>query len=121
VTNPRAYLFAALLLAAAPAAAQPLPNAIAVGTVGERFDGYMGFAAAPAADVRRQVNAINIKRRNLYIQLASGKNATAELVGLTTACELFSKLAVGQAYLLQDGVWRRRAAGQPAPQPQHCR
>ena len=121
MTNARAYVFAAAMLAAAPVAAEPLPNAIAAGTVGERYDGYMGFAAEPAPGVRRQVNAVNIKRRTLYIQLASGKNATAELVGLTTACELFSQLRVGTAYLLQDGVWRRRAPGQGAPQPQHCR
>ena len=112
------------LLAAVTASAsgaQPLPAAIADGIAGERFDGYMGFAGNPSPEVRRRVNAINLKRRNLYIQLATGKNATAELVGLTTACELFSKLEPGQAYQLEDGVWRRLAPGQARPRTDYCR
>jgi len=46
------------LALSAPAAAQPAPSlavAIQSGQVGERFDGYMGFAVAPSAEVRRQV------------------------------------------------------------------
>jgi uncharacterized protein YdbL (DUF1318 family) len=121
VTRVRALVLSAAIATAVPTAAQPLPDAIASGVVGERFDGYMGFAATPTPSLRRQVNAINIKRRNLYIGLASGKNATAELVGLTTACQLLSQLSVGQAYMLQDGVWRRRMPGQTAPQPDYCR
>lgn len=117
----RVLIAALAAVAAAPAVAQPLPNAIASGIVGERFDGYMGFAGAPDPSVRRQVNAINIKRRSLYIQLASQRNATAEVVGLTAACELFSQLPVGEAYLLNDGVWRRRGPAEPAPRPDYCR
>lgn len=117
----QAMLVAAAVAAASPALAQPLPTAIASGIVGERFDGYIGIAAGATPEVRRQVTAINIKRRSLYIQLASGRNATAEMVGLATACELFRQLPVGSAYLLKDGVWRRRAAGEAAPQPDYCR
>ena len=87
---------AAALAIAAPALAQrasAVGNAVAAGTVGERFDGYMGFVIPPSPEVRRQVGAVNIKRRNLYIQLASGKNVTADLVGMTTACELFAHLS----------------------------
>jgi uncharacterized protein YdbL (DUF1318 family) len=117
----RALIVAAAVTTAVPAMAQRLPDAIASGVVGERFDGYMGFATAPTPDLRRHVNAINIKRRNLYIGLASGKNANAELVGMTAGCELLAGLAVGQAYMLEDGIWRRRTPGQPAPQPAFCR
>jgi len=43
------------------------------------------------------------------------------VVGLTTACELFTQLSPGEAYLLKDGQWRRLGPGQPAPRPDHCR
>ena len=110
-------------LVAAPLAAQSpqLAAAIAAGQVGERYDGYMGFAAAPAADVRRQVNAINLRRRNLYIELGTRRNVTADVVGLTTGCTLLGQIPVGEAYMLKDGTWRRRASGRPAPVPDYCR
>jgi uncharacterized protein len=114
---------AAAALSVTPAMAQSpaVGQAIAAGQVGERYDGYMGFAGAPSPEVRRQVSAINIRRRNLYIDLASRRNVTAQLVGMATACELFAQLPVGEAYMLEDGAWRRRAPGQAAPVPNYCR
>jgi len=116
-----AWLAAALL--AAPLAAQPaasLPSAIQAGQVGERYDGYMGYAVAPSPAVRRQVQAVNLRRRNLYIELGSRRNVNAEVVGLTAGCQLLRQLSPGEAYQLQDGVWRRWTPGQPAPVPAHC-
>jgi hypothetical protein len=66
------------------------------------------------------VNAINIRRRNLYIELASRRNVTAQVVGLATACQLFSRIPVGEAYMLGNGSWHRRMPGQPAPVPDYC-
>ena len=111
------------MLAAAPAAGQSpgLASAIGAGQVGERFDGYMGFVNVPSGEVRRQVAAINLRRRNLYIELAARRNVTPEAVGIATACELLGRVGIGEAYMLKDGAWRRRAAGQPAPVPDHCR
>ena len=116
-------LVAACGLAAAPAAAQSpaLSQAIQAGQVGERYDGYKAPAGNVSAEVQRQVSAINIRRRNLYIGLASRRNVTPEVVGLATACQLFSELAAGEAYMLNDRVWRRHAAGQPVPLPDYCR
>ena len=117
-------IFAALLaiLAVSPAGSQTpqISQAIAAGRVGERFDGYMGFALAPSDDLRRQVTAINIQRRNLYTQLAAQRNVTAQLVGLATACTLFRQLAAGEAYMLGDQIWRRHGAGQAAPAGAYC-
>lgn len=109
--------------AAAPATAQApgLAGAVEAGQVGERFDGYMGFVNAPSPDVRRQVAAINLRRRNLYIELAARRNVTPEAVGLATACELLGRIGIGESYMLKDGQWRRRAQGQPAPVPDYCR
>ena len=114
---------AALVFVAGPLWAQSpaVGQAIAAGQVGERYDGYMGYAGNPSADVRRQVSAINIRRRNLYIGLASRRNVTPELVGMATACQLFSQLAPGEAYLLNDGAWRRHSTGQAVPLPDYCR
>ena len=97
-----------------------LTTAIEAGQVGERYDGYMGFAAPPPDELRRQVLAINIRRRSLYTQIASQRGVTVQLVGLATACTLFRDLPAGEAYMLKDNVWRRRAATGAAPIPGDC-
>ena len=116
-------LFLLALLLAAPTAAQtPAVNAArSAGVVGERFDGYIGLAAPASAAVRSQVAAINIQRRSLYSNLAASRGASPQDVGITAGCQLLARVGVGQAYMLGDGVWRRRAAGQPAPIPDYCR
>jgi uncharacterized protein len=108
---------------AVPASAQSpvVSEAISAGQVGERFDGYMGFVGTPSAELRRQVLAINIQRRKLYIGLASRRNVTAQLVGMATACQLLGELSPGEAYMLSDGVWRRRIPAQPLRLPDYCR
>jgi uncharacterized protein YdbL (DUF1318 family) len=115
---------AALVLAvAAPLPAQTNSAVVAAqqaGIVGERYDGYLGFAASASEAVRRQVGAVNIKRRTLYTGLAQRRRVTLEAVGIAAGCELLAEVKVGQAYMLNDGVWRRRAAGQPAPVPAYC-
>jgi uncharacterized protein YdbL (DUF1318 family) len=120
----RKLLLALALASSASAAGAQSPQlsaAIAAGQVGERYDGYMGFASTPSEEVRRQVLGMNIQRRSLYTQLASQRAVTAQLVGLTTACTLFGQLPAGEAYMLKDGIWRRRGLSQPAPIPDHCR
>ena len=109
---------------ALPASAQQsaaIAEARRAGQIGERFDGYLGFVGNPSAIVRRQVNAINIRRRALYSGLAARKRATPEEVGITASCTLLATVAVGEYYLPGEGGWRRRAAGQPAPIPPYCR
>ena len=116
-----AHAGAATSQAAQPAGARPeLLAAIRAGVVGERFDGYLGFASTPSPQVRRQAGAINIQRRALYTDLAVRRRVAPGAVGLATGCALLKRLSVGESYLLQDGVWRRRQAGQAAPQPAYC-
>jgi uncharacterized protein len=112
-----------MALAAAPAAAQSpaIAQAIQAGEVGERYDGYMGVVGSAPPAVERHVRAINIRRRNLYIGLATRRNATPELVGMAAGCQLLRELPTGEAYQLSDRVWRRRAAGQSVPLPDYCR
>jgi uncharacterized protein len=93
----------------------------ATGLVGEQADGYLGLVGSAAADVRAQVDAVNIQRRAYYTQLASRRSATIEEVAAATACEIFaSRIGAGQYYRLPDGVWRRRNGSESVPRPAHC-
>jgi uncharacterized protein YdbL (DUF1318 family) len=110
-------------LGSAPATAQSSPlvaSARASGMVGERIDGYLGYTTPPSRPLRSQVEAINIRRRSLYTSLAQRRSVTPQEVGIAAACELLRRIAVGEAYLLADGVWRRRNRGQPVPRPDYC-
>jgi len=113
----------AVPLGSAPATAQSsafIASARASGVVGERYDGYLGFAAAPSAALRAQIDTINIRRRALYSSLAVRRSVTPQDVGIAAACELMRRVAIGEVYMLNDGVWRRRGPRQPAPRPDYC-
>lgn len=115
---------AGLIVVAAPAAAQTSPAVVAAkgaGQVGERFDGYLGYAAAPSGEVRRAVDAVNIRRRALYSRLGASKGVAPQDVGVTAGCSLLATVRVGEAYLLSDNRWRRRNTGDGAPVPSYCR
>ena len=108
---------------AVPSAAQSPANLAAAqraGIVGERYDGYLGFAATPSDTVRRQVGAINIRRRVIYTGLAGRRRVTVQVAGIAAGCELLTRVRVGEAYMLADGVWRRRDPGEAIELPQHC-
>ena len=108
---------------AAPLSAQNSPTVaagLASGVIGERFDGYLGYVRSVSPALSRQVDAINIRRRTLYSNLAARRGVSPGDVGITAACSLLSRVDVGQAYMLGDGKWRRRAPGQAAPVPDYC-
>lgn len=94
----------------------------ASGQVGEQADGYLGLVGGNApADVRAQMEQVNIQRRAAYTQLATQRGATIEEVAAATACQLFAgRVGPGQYYRLPDGVWRRRNGSEPVPRPSHC-
>ena len=120
-----AFLAIAISAAAVPAAASSqaygeLAAARRAGQVGERYDGYLGLVTTASPAVQRQVSAINIRRRSLYIDLAQRRGVTAQVAGLATGCELITRVQVGEMYMLQDGVWRRRQPGQVIAQPSYC-
>jgi uncharacterized protein YdbL (DUF1318 family) len=112
-----------LAILAAPAMAQTaaVDAARAAGQVGERYDGYIGVASPVSSAVRNQVASINIKRRSLYSNLAAQRGVSPSDVGITAGCQLLARVAVGEAYLLADGAWRRRAPGQAVALPDYCR
>ena len=93
----------------------------ASGAVGEQADGYLGLVGSASADVRAQMDSVNIQRRAAYTRLASQRNATIEEVAAATGCSLLaSRVGPGQYYRLTDGVWRRRNGSEPVPRPDHC-
>lgn len=121
----RGFLLAVSVAAfvSVPAAAQSSPEiraAKASGQVGERYDGFIGYASYLPATVRRAVDAVNIRRRAHYSNLAAAKGVSPQEVGITAGCVTLRSVQAGEAYLLADNVWRRRAAGQTAPVPDYC-
>jgi uncharacterized protein YdbL (DUF1318 family) len=93
----------------------------ASGHAGEQADGYLGVVDSAPANVRSQVESINIQRRAAYTRLAQQRNATIEEVAAATACRLFAtRVGPGQYYRLPDGVWRQRNGNEPVPRPSHC-
>ena len=91
------------------------------GLVGEQADGYLGLVDAAPADVRAQMESVNIQRRAAYTQRATERGATIEEMAAATACQLFAtRVGPGQYYRLADGVWRRRNGSEPVPRPSHC-
>jgi uncharacterized protein len=109
------------LAIAQTAAVTLVSTALSDGSVGEQADGYMGFRSAPTAALRAEVDAINIKRRAAYTQLATQKGVTIKEVAAAVGCETLAKrVGVGRAYTLSDGVWRVRKTGETINLPDYC-
>lgn len=108
-------------LSVAPAYAQSAAAAaIAAGTVGEQADGYLGIAGTVGADVRADVESINIKRRAAYTDLAGKRGVTVQDVAAATGCQtLSSRVKPGQAYRIGAGAWTTKDAG-PIALPGYC-
>ena len=111
-------------LVAPAVVAQSSPVIVAArsaGQIGERYDGYLGYAEVPDPRLRAQVESVNIRRRTFYSDLAARRGASRVEVGITAGCELLATVGVGETYLLGDNVWRRRSVGEALPIPNYCR
>lgn len=97
-----------------------LLSAISDGSVGEQSDGYMGVNGSVPSDVRSGVDAINIKRRAAYTDLAAKRGVTVADVAAATGCQtLASRVKSGQAYRIGGGPWQTKGAG-PIALPDYC-
>jgi uncharacterized protein YdbL (DUF1318 family) len=95
--------------------------ALNAGTVGEQADGYLGVRGAVSAGVKAEVEAINIKRRAAYTDLAGQRGVTVKDVAAAVGCTtLKSRVGPGQAYQLRDGAWRTREGSAPIALPDYC-
>jgi hypothetical protein len=117
-----AVAVAALATGAGVARAQDASAALrATGKAGEQADGYLGVVGSADAAIRAQVDAVNIKRRSFYTDIAAKRGAKIEEVAATTACEIFaSKVQPGQYYKLPGGTWQKREGNAPVPRPAYC-
>lgn len=85
--------------------------AMSDGSVGEQSDGYLGIAGSVSADIRSEVEAINIKRRAAYTDLAAKRGVTVADVAAATGCQtLASRVKTGQAYRIGTGAWQKKTA-----------
>src|SRR3546814_16109071 len=83
-------------------------------------DGYLGFAKSAAGDLKSRVDAINIKRRAFYTDLAAKRGVTVQEVAAATACELFqTRVVPGEANRREHGAWPGRGS-EPAQFPRHA-
>ncbi|WHO40687.1 YdbL family protein [Sphingobium sp. AP49] len=115
-----AALLGGLAMAGAAQAQSAAAAAIAAGTVGEQADGYLGIAGTVSADVRADVESINIKRRAAYTDLAGKRGVTVQDVAAATGCQtLSSRVRQGQAYRIGGGGWQTKGAG-PIALPAYC-
>jgi uncharacterized protein YdbL (DUF1318 family) len=117
-----ALLTAALLLGGSTAALAQMDAsveaALASGAVGEQSDGYLGFARPPAGDLKAKVDAINIKRREGYTQVAQAKNVPIEAFAASIACKTLAGTRPGRSYSVARGVWAVKGAAPVALPPQ---
>lgn len=105
----------------APARAQgAVTQALATGTVGEQSDGYLGVAGSVGEGVRAEVEAINIKRRAAYTDLAAKRGVTVADVAAATGCQtLANRVKTGQVYRIGTGAWQTKGSG-PIALPAYC-
>lgn len=120
-----AALIAGALLCAPLAAAQADPvveQARAQGLVGEQTDGFLGLVTdSVSADVRAHVNQINIRRRAAYTERAAANGASASEMAAAVVCQIYaSRIALGERYRDEAGVWRQHTASQPVVRPSFC-
>jgi len=110
------------LVMTTPASAQSgaVAAAVGAGTVGEQADGYLGIAGSVSADVRAEVESINIKRRAAYTNLAGKRGVTVQDVAAATGCQILSsRVQQGQVYRIGSGGWQTKGAG-AIPLPSYC-
>ena len=105
----------------ARAQAGAVAAAIDAGTVGEQADGYLGVRSSVSASIRSEIEAINIKRRAGYTQLAEQRGVTVKDVAAAVGCKILAnRVGAGEAYQLRDGVWRVRNGNAPIDLPDYC-
>jgi uncharacterized protein YdbL (DUF1318 family) len=94
-------------------------SARSAGLIGEQSDGYLGFVKSPSADLKAAVDAINIKRRAIYTDIAAKQGATVQEVAAARGCDQLAKrVAPGEWYSI-GGAWAQRGSA-PIALPAVC-
>lgn len=90
-------------------------TALSQGIVGEQADGYLGFAKAGSGDLKAKVEAINIKRRAAYTDMAAKRGVSVKDAAAATGCQTLQRLQDGQAYQLPGGGWQVKSGAISLP------
>jgi uncharacterized protein YdbL (DUF1318 family) len=113
--RPCAALFSLLfMLAAGPAAADALDDALRSGNVDETPRGYIAPVTAPSpaitgiTGITGIVNDINQRRRNKYREIARKTNMTLGQIEAFAGKRIIERAAAGTYYKDLQGTWRRK-------------
>ena len=84
--------------------------AIKRGEVGEQINGYLGIVdgKSPSAAVRNAVSEINIARKAVYTQAASGGVEPSAVYAQLTGEKQIKKAAPGTYVKDASGVWKKK-------------
>ena len=105
-----AALFLALLVGLpAGALAQGLDHYRASGEIAERYDGYVEARGGQASkEVRKVVEDINRKRRQIYESRAREQDVPSEAVAKVYAKQIFQDAPTGTYFRTPDGDYVRK-------------
>ncbi len=79
----------------------------AAGIIGEGNDGYMHLRQDNAA-ARSLVNAVNGRRRSVYLKRAGQQGASADQVGRLYSPEIIKNAPPGTWFQNEGGAWARK-------------
>lgn len=96
------------LLAAGPAAADALDDALRAGKVGETRRGYIAPVTTPSAAITKMVNDINARRRVQYLAIARKNNMSLPQIEAVVGKRVIQRAAAGTYYKDGQGKWRRK-------------
>jgi len=96
------------MLAAVPACADSLDNALRSGQVGETPRGYIAPVRAPSPGITQLVNSINARRRAEYQSIAQRNNLSLQQVEAVAGQRIIQRAPGGTYYQDGGGAWKRK-------------
>lgn len=73
--------------------------------IGEKADGYMGYKTTPSESLKREVDALNLRRRAAYAKLAQKKGVSVAVTAQLTAERVIKNMPAGLCYYGTDRKW----------------
>ncbi|PKP81050.1 MAG: DUF1318 domain-containing protein [Alphaproteobacteria bacterium HGW-Alphaproteobacteria-18] len=86
-----------------------IETARSTGVIGERIDGYLGVVGSADAEIVRQVQDINNRRRALYEKTAAETGTTVQQVArIAGEKQLAERVKPGEFYMDESGSWKKK-------------
>lgn len=101
-------LIATPALAQVDAVKAAVDAAKAAGKVGERWDGFVGAVTTVDASTQAAIEAMNARRKGIYVETAAKTGATPEQAGVVFAEKIILGLPAGYYYMPQGGSWMKK-------------